>query len=134
MTGLSRLTGRVLNALLSLLPDRTKRMMFVASVAGAAQEKDDLGDEVLSRLNGLMKLCSSDRAMELPVKLNKVIWNGEVVHDVNRVAQENGKASPEAMAEALAKLKDSMPAWMRYDGDMVDADLKTLVDHKFGTK
>lgn len=97
------------------LPTRVKRFIFVAVLSAKVQRVKDFDISTLRKINDVLDVCNSEKAMKLPVHLNQVIWNGELVCDMHRLMSLDGKEEQEPLVQYFTRLAmDSMPKWLRY--------------------
>lgn len=127
------------NYLEKRLPSRTKRLIFLASLsAKVTTEGDQFDPETLRKINSLLRICGSEKAMNLPIHLNEVIWNNEVVCDVEKLMALDGKEEQEELVQSFVQsVMAVMPKWLKYgrQGD-TQKDLETLFRNSkfvFGT-
>lgn len=73
------LTARILG---HVLPRRMKRLIFVSSFIAHIKNSTNPDKELLSKINKLLMLSSSDEALLLPVQLHQQIWHKVVLKDV----------------------------------------------------
>lgn len=66
-----KLTSWVLG---KVLPDKVKRMIFMSSLAAYLRDIDQPEDEVLQKLNSVLRLSSDYRAMRFPIVFHSYIW------------------------------------------------------------
>lgn len=95
------------------LPRRTKRIIFVAAIAGRLEKTNTLSAESLMKLNTVLKLSRSEDALKLPVYLNEVIWRGQALDNLNTL-EEIG-------TDIVKWAQETVPFWLRYGraSDMV---------------
>jgi hypothetical protein len=95
------------------LSRRSKRIIFVAAIAGSLENTDTLSDESLVKLNAVLKLTSSEDALKLPVYLNEAIWRGRSLDGLT-VLEEIG-------TDIVKWAEATVPFWLRYGraSDMV---------------
>lgn len=97
------------------LPSRAKRFIFVAVLSAKVQKVKDFDIETLKKINDVLEVCTSEKAMMFPVQLNQVIWNGELRVDMGRLIALDGKEEQEALVQYCARVAmESMPQWLKY--------------------
>lgn len=68
---------QLLSAFLSkLLPDRTKRLVVLSSLYALMCGTTSFDSRTINKLNQVMKLGNTDKALEFPMQLSSVIWRG----------------------------------------------------------
>lgn len=110
-----------------VVPDRTKRAIFLASFF--AQIKDDdtsVDKQTLEKLNKVMSLVKRNESLGLPIQLNRAIWHG--VHSKElRLDELNEPLTPARLRLVCNRVLESAPAWLRYGkGDEMRDDLVKL--------
>lgn len=107
---------------LSKLPRRIKRMIYVSSIFGLIHDAKDPDMELVRKLNELIHLSRSEKTCELPIHIRKTIWKNL---DVRNVSISNDKAIPlntviqsdlsiencDAIGKTLAA---AAPQWLNY--------------------
>ena len=119
----------VINKLMAHFPARTKRLIFIASFSANVRSRK-LDHETIRRLNALFDLCATENAMQLPGYLSKVIWNNEVVYDLNRFFRGDETVSESNFDSIVRNVIELMPSWMRYDDKETEEDVRTLLIHR----
>jgi hypothetical protein len=122
---LKGLRTSLIKKIMSIVPDHTKRAMFIASyIAQSYQFKygsdASVDSETLSKLNKVMKLCGDDNLgfMQVPDALSKVVMKGVVVYDVQQaVAEVDAKAQATVITQQVSD-------WWKYDN--IEKDAETL--------
>ena len=114
------------------LPAKTKRQVFVASLAALMAGVTTYDQETFSKLNRLMDLSESgERALAVPVLMSKVIWNGKTSFEVFREDVTQGAFSADRVTAVVSHLVDSMPQWLLYGtvGD-IEKDVTALLNDR----
>jgi hypothetical protein len=95
------------------LPRRSKRIIFVATIAGRLEKTDTLSSEILAKLNAVLKLSPDDNALKFPVYLNEVVWRGKPLENLG-VLEEVG-------TDIVKWAHETVPFWLTYGraSDMV---------------
>lgn len=116
---------------LGKLPNRTKRLIFLASFSARVKEAQVLDNDTLKKLNEIMNIAGSEDALKLPVQLSKAIWDGQTVFAQCRPLHQQGPLQEPTMQDLVQQIKNAMPKWLHYgrEGD-VEADLTRLLQHK----
>lgn len=128
----SELTVRLLRWFEGIMPNRTKRLMCLASLSAYMKGSTSLDAETITKLNNVMVLSSEDSALKLPVELSKAIWNGPdgkelISTDVFNLDIIRQRA-PTTLRAAVNAVVAGIPSWMRYadDAEMI-ADVTKLL-------
>lgn len=110
------------------LPDRMKRLVYLASLGAYIKGSTSLDDATISKLNKVMALGSNDKALKLPVLLSKAIWDGKVTplpHDVYMEHQLGAATVEKVMAHAAVA---GTPKWLRYgEEQLIQNDVEKLL-------
>lgn len=117
----------------TLLPVRTKRVMFLSTLYTLLfSDTSNEMEEALHRINEQFRLVDNERAMELPILLRRVIWNEEQVEqcvseqcDILEPTRMPNEAQLRAASERVLALT---PKWLRYGrrDDMIGDVLSVL--------
>lgn len=114
------------NMLTKNLPDRTKRLVFLASITPRVCATTTFDKPTISKLNQVMALSSQDGALELPIQLSRVIWKSDAGDSVIYPGQ--GKSGTEAIVE---RYLEATPKWLRYsDRKQMHDDLCRLIENR----
>lgn len=115
-------------ALLSLLiPDRGKRMVFLASFFASMKEGGDVDVETLAKLNRAMSLAKRDDSLGLAVQLNRAIWNGRSSKELCLDGLNQQSMTPARLRLICTNVIQAMPDWLRYgDESVIREDLVKL--------
>ena len=119
----------VVSALVRPMPRRMKRLLFLTSVMTHVKDSQ-LNSQTLHKLNNLMGLCREEKAMELPMMLSKVIWDGRVIEPIKVLSEK--KTIPDSQFQDLIhQVITNVPHWLRYGraGDM-EEDLRRLLSYR----
>lgn len=123
-------TAGLIHFVVRRLPDRAKRMIFVASLSATVKHTSELDASFLKKLNALMGLCRNADSLRIPAPVIKVIWDGRIVHDVSRVFTESKTVSDRDISLVISSIKNQIPDWLNYGETDIDHDLKTLIEHR----
>lgn len=122
-----QVSGNFFSRLLSkILPDRTKRLILLASLTAWLSSKTGFDQKTCHKLNTMMQLCSDDNALEFPMLLNKVIWKGD---------SGNIQLSPEHnnidLNNTVTRLVTQVPCWLRYsDTATIKKDISHILENR----
>jgi hypothetical protein len=113
------------------LPDRTKRMMFLASFSARVKDSPVMDIEVMKKLNRVLTLSSSESALKLPIHLSHAIWRGRSFVDICGEPEIlEGRITPDRVQSASRKAVLEMPSWLRYSKiEEIERDVKLLLVH-----
>lgn len=113
----NRLLGKTVSMLDKRLPQRTKRLVFLASLTARLKGEDNLDSETLHKLNKTMQLATRDSSLLLPAHLNKIIWSSMSAHNsINEIAIQ-GDWSNTRIRRICQCVLLAMPCWLRYADD-----------------
>lgn len=117
------LSGRILE---KILPDRTKRLIFVSSFLAHIQICDSSDRNLISKLNLLLDLSADDNALVLPMQWHERIWSDvhvdKILHDKGiEISNINQILEIEFMSPKVRTLSEdiikAMPKWLKYDSN-----------------
>lgn len=115
-----------------LLPDRIKRMIFLASLNAKINNMRNPSVEALNKLNNVLALATNTKAMELPMEISYSIWSGFNTKElINRgfscagLPGINYRAMTSSQKLDLANcVIKNAPKWLRYnDATSMQTDL-----------
>jgi hypothetical protein len=99
------------------LPNRTKRLLFLTSLASRFINMSNFNKETMHKLNSLLKLCNNERAMELPIALSNIIWHGKTSMELCHCDVCNVELSKELIKEMTSNILSLVPTWLKYSED-----------------
>jgi hypothetical protein len=105
--------GRIAGMLDRHLPERTKRLLFLASFSGQLKDPGEFSDETLHKLNKMLDLSTDDAALRLPVHLSHAIWRNRPLEAGLRLSLKADHAQ-EGVHALSTKVLEAMPKWLRY--------------------
>lgn len=115
-----------------ILPERIKRLLFVASLAGYVKATTELDDKTMSQINELFSLCTVENAMRFPLSINSIIWHERSIRDdYNDIVHDTASFSDARVKLFIGRVKSSIPKWMLYDNAQLDDDVRKLVTLNF---
>lgn len=121
----------LLYRLCSRVPDRTKRLIALSSLAVVLPPRSELFDQnAMRKLNDLMKLGHEPRALELPVRLTHAIWQDDKRREIVRyVETQAATGDTRSAAEFVLTL---LPEWLKYgQKEAMTQDVEKLIIHRF---
>jgi hypothetical protein len=98
------------------LPERTKRLMFLASFSAQLKDPKEMNGELLHKLNVLLSLSVDDNALKLPVHLSHAIWRNRPLEPGVRLSLKAESLQDRAYSISR-KVVAAMPSWLRYGDD-----------------
>ena len=132
MTHVRNSSRQAWRALLSyVLPNRTKRLILLASLGYRFRESGSVSAVTIERLNALMKLCHNQDALPFTGKVGKVIWNDTLILDVSQELQQVPAPSPVYLNPIVEKILSVIPGWLRYsDEEVIKDELMTMLKYE----
>ena len=97
-----------------ILPDRTKRLILLSSLASALNHCDSLDKQTIRKLNALLSLAYNDEAMYFPISISDMIW-----HNVDLISLETQSANLNVDESIISLTKteyilNHIPTWLKY--------------------
>jgi len=131
MSGLScAIKGCFGNFLEKHLPNRTKRMMFIASLSARLKGTETFDNITLLKLNQVMALSNTESALKLPVQLSRAIWRGRSSYEIFNADVQKESTQPSRIKDMAVQAAGSMPAWLRYDkNEGIEDDVVLLLNN-----
>jgi hypothetical protein len=135
MMTLSGMNGAIRKGVVSLLrdhlPNRTKRLVFLASLAARLKGSDTFDSETLHKLNRVMELGKTDSALKLPYELSRAIWQGKTSYEILDLDFTSSSFNQARKEEMSQRIINAMPSWLRYGSDKdIFVDVNHLLDNK----
>jgi hypothetical protein len=124
------ITGGLASLATRVLPERTKRLMFLASLSAHLKETNQMSTESLRKINELFSLSADDNALKFPVHLSHAIWRNRPLEPGVRQSLTSEDKLPKAgpaIAAIARKVIDAMPACLRYDEPKMESDVVDLL-------
>lgn len=113
------------------LPNRTKRLVFLASLTARLKETQSPDTETISKLNRAMELAKSDSAIKLPYELSRAIWHGKTSYQIFNADISQESLHPIRVKEMSTSVLLAMPSWLRYGSDTdMEQDVSKLLDRR----
>lgn len=103
----------LLKMIISRLPGRMKRMVFLASLAAVANDTGIPEKDLIRKLNQVMGLSTTgDSALHLPIAVSSVIWkNKELLKKEIKTLADCTDADGTAQ-ECAMRIANATPQWM----------------------
>jgi hypothetical protein len=98
------------------LPERTKRLLFLASFSAQLKAPQEFNREMLHKLNKMLDLSADDAALKFPIHISRAIWR-------NRPFDTGVRFDARALQEQTdvrgfgMRIVSAMPKWLRYGDD-----------------
>lgn len=124
------ITGRMASLAAKCLPERTKRLIFLASFSAQLKDPKEMSNELLHKLNKVLELSADDAALKFPVHLSHAIWrNRPLEPGVKQTLRANDfrPRAAQAITALSAKIIAAMPSCLRYDEDKMSEDVQKLI-------
>jgi hypothetical protein len=113
------------------LPNRTKRLIFLASLSARLKNTQNFDNATLTKLNQVMVLSHTESAIKLPVQLSRAIWNGRSAGEIFNADLQKESLQKERLAELVANVINSMPAWLCYgEKETIEQDVSRLLNNR----
>ena len=98
------------------LPNRIKRLTFLASLAAVAKNTKEPNQEMIQKLNNLLGLASTgDAALKLPISVSSLIWSNKDVVGGDIYLLSNSNNSAPYNLESAERIVAALPTWFLYD-------------------
>lgn len=123
---LSEFYNRVVTKVLTnVLPHKTKRLFFIASLIASVKNIKDPDDNILVLINQKFDLCDSQEALALPVWMGVKLWFGRVPKNlclqcnegeplINLADLGGKRLTPGEMRVAANSVINCAPNWIKY--------------------
>ncbi len=120
------IAGGLASLVQRMLPERTKRLVFLASFSAQLKETNEMSGELLHKLNKMFALSADDNALKFPVHLSHVIWRNRPLEPGVRLSITTEVLHGRAHAVAR-KVIAAMPTCLRYDEARMSTDVESLL-------
>lgn len=121
MNGAFNIIGKV-------LPNNTKRIVLLSTLAANIVDIKYGDDEIIHKLNDLLLLCNDDNALKLPITLSKVIWKHDDTGELSNIYYRYNN-STFIVKDVITKIISKIPKWLMYDNtDIVKIDIEELLN------
>ena len=105
-----------------VLSKRTRKLIFLSSLAGYMQNVTNPDNEMVEKINELFSLTRNPGAMKLPIQMNAKIWSAfdeavlerARVKDCNLSGISETKVSIAQLRIVANQLIDTVPSWLIY--------------------
>lgn len=107
-----------------------RRILFITSLYFQIVRIEQMRQDVVSRLNDIMALAKSEKALQLPIAIRGIVWRGSNLTDILS-AEELSRPIPRDRAQAISeRIVDRMPRCLAYSvrREMID-DVLTLLQN-----
>lgn len=127
-TLLGKLKGALLRLVDRYMPDRTKRLVTLASLWARITDAEKIDDHTLRKLNAVMVLSNSDQALRAPMELSQVIWHGKNSDEViNRARLKARLESNEDLDVVAQEIEQALPSCLNYSQGNPRKDIRALL-------
>lgn len=131
--------SNLITSIINILPDKTKRWIFLTSFLALIQDKNDVDYktdlELIKHLNEIFHISAQPRACLFSMKIKNFIWkdiprkikiNNEEV-SINELAKRN--LSEKEIEIVSMFMKNIIPSWLKYDNDeyVIKNDVELLM-------
>lgn len=106
----------LIRAVITLLPRRMKRIVFLASLTAIAKETTVPDKWLIEKLNRSLSLCSTgDAALKLPIHCSQLIWSNQQVfkEDIQKLSASHEDDT--GATESAERIATATPEWFSYD-------------------
>lgn len=111
-----------------LLPERLKRLIFVASFTTEASAQEVIDPITARSINELLDVCSREASLELPSRMHRLIWNGRNVRSMVDLVADSAEDRA-TLGPAITAIVKQIPKWLTYPN--VAADIESILrNHK----
>ena len=126
-----------INLLCEKLPSRIKRLIFLSSIMGVVERVDTPDQEMLSKLNTVLKLAHKNDALLFPMYIHSWLWKNCQVKDCINIDGRQVQITslthtliPQSSFGTIAEyLISKAPKWIIYDSTQAIAkDLQLMFD------
>jgi hypothetical protein len=107
------LRGRFSTLLDRHLPERTKRLLFLASFSAQLKAPQEFNGEMLHKLNKMLELSTDDAALKFPIHISHAIWRNRPLELGVRIDSKALPDQTEVRGIGL-RIVSAMPKWLRY--------------------
>lgn len=113
------------------LPNRGKRVVFLASLAANLGTASSFTKETRIKLNRVMCLASGDSALVVPFELSRVIWRGKSGVEIFHFDPKAAPLTQDMIEQMASSVVKAMPSWLHYDiNEKIQSDVSTLLRHR----
>lgn len=101
----------------SKLPPRLKRIVFIGLMLGVFNEKEHPDSELITKINDTFRLADNPRAYELPLAVQNIIWrdfNLNGIHVKTTIADGKEVLTSESKTAICKHIISNLPDWIKY--------------------
>lgn len=125
--------------LLNMLPDRTKRWIFLSSILAVLKNVNNptlsSDSSLIEQLEEIFSITAAPRACIFAMRIKHLIWKSigskTIILNCERVnvsELQNKKLTDNEINEIVTYIKNIIPSWIKYSNDEdMDNDVKLLV-------
>lgn len=120
---------RFLFWLLSKLPNRSKRMVFIVSLTQRFRAQEQIDPRTLAKLNSIMAIDTSESSMWMPAQLAQIIWNDQSVKSIcNTPTPQYAVLDEHAISQLCEAVVNGQQRCLQYGpAEVIMKDLHALV-------
>lgn len=103
--------------IVSKLPPRLKRIVFVGLMLGVFNEEKTPDTELIAKINDTFRLADNPRAYELPMAVQRIIWKDFSLDGVTIKTVPSGDQqvlTSESKSEICEHITANLPEWLKY--------------------
>lgn len=110
----------MIRLLITWLPARMKRIVFLASLTAIAKETNVPEEHLISKLNAVLNLSTTgDAALKLPIHISQLIWADKTVFTADIRTLTHCEGSELDAVKSAEHIATAVPAWFKY-GEKTD--------------
>jgi hypothetical protein len=98
------------------LPERTKRLLFLASFSAQLKAPQEFNREMLHKLNKMLDLSADDAALKFPIHISGAIWRNRPFEAGTRIDTRTLQDQTDVRGLGM-RIVSAMPKWLRYGDD-----------------
>jgi hypothetical protein len=98
------------------LPERTKRLLFLASFSAQLKAPQEFNREMLHKLNKMLDLSADDAALKFPIHISGAIWRNRPFEAGARIDTRTLQDQTDVRGLGM-RIVSAMPKWLRYGDD-----------------
>lgn len=127
----ARLWLRTTRVLDGSLPNRGKRVIFLASLAASLGVTGSFDKETRSKLNRVMQLASGDSALVVPFELSRVIWHSKSGTEIFYFDPTSSELTQDMIQKMASHVIKTMPSWLQYGAPQdIEKDVGLLLQNR----
>lgn len=103
--------------IVSKLPPRLKRIVFIGMMMGYFNQKNDPDRELIKKINDTFRLADDPKAYEFPIAIKSIIWKDFNLHGAlieTKLIDGKLLLTTESKTSICTHITDTLPTWIRY--------------------